>query len=139
MPAGGHRRRATGAAMSWICARHEMRTPRDKRRIAFRIAGGVFVAALLFPPHRYYDGRIRFLPVYGVSRDQVADLLYVVPPDFVAWGAIIFAIVLLTGLAMFLLRDWPRGHCQRCGYDLRGHATLGSVCSECGYEPSSES
>ena len=48
---------------------------------------------------------------------------------FPAWLAIL-AVALPTAILWYRDRRPPKGHCQRCGYDLTGNVT--GVCPECG-------
>ena len=42
----------------------------------------------------------------------------------------LFALAILTAILGYLDRRPPKGHCQRCGYDLTGNVS--GVCPECG-------
>ena len=101
----------------------------DMQRTIVAILAGVAVTAAV--------GSISVFRVWWAVQEYVAWLLPTSVPDplyGVIADGVTFAVLGLPGVVVAVLlarrREYPRGHCRACGYNLRGNVS--GVWPECG-------
>ena len=107
------------------------RNPTTRKYSITKVGSGIPIEADHWPPQKpgrdWYTGPI----------PQRAILPYrPIWPGF-AINTVFYAAILWSPFAPFWLRRYvrvKRGHCIKCGYDLRGHSGS-DVCPECGATP----
>lgn len=72
---------------------------------------------------------------FGAIACVLIELLFVAStwfhPISIATAGVLISVAYLTTIGLFMfVREYPKGHCRRCGYNLTG--LRGTYCPECG-------
>ena len=118
-----------------------------KQRMAVVACLFLIAIVFLFPPYQQVNTMVDLhLNVLGTETKWVGfSFLWETPPQpgrrggpvridrGVLVAEVAGILILMTTLAVWL-RGFPKGCCQRCGYDLRGHRPADrAICPECGH------